>query len=53
MTNKELQTYLQEFPDNMEVVIFHGGAIWLEPGKPIKQFMGTSQKEMITLTRKL
>ena len=53
MTNKELQTYLQEFPDDMEVVIFHDGSIWLEPGKPMKRFMETAQKEMIILIRKL
>ena len=53
MTNKELQKYLQEFPDDMEVVIFHNGSIWFEPGKPIKRFIGTVQKEMITLVRKL
>ena len=53
MTNKELQIYLQEFPDDMEVTIFHDGSIWLEPGKPMKRFMGTAQKEMIILVRKL
>lgn len=53
MTNKELQTYLQEFPDDMEVVMSYDGCIWLEPGKPMKRFMGTAQKEMITLVRKL
>lgn len=50
MTNKELQTLLSKFPDDLEILINRNGAIYTECGKPIKRFMGTSQKDYIVLS---
>lgn len=50
MTNIELRDLLSKFPDDMEVLIDRNGSIHTECGKPIKRFMGTSQKDYIVLS---
>ena len=47
MTNKELQEYLKEFPDELEVLMSLNGSIYVEPLRPMKRFIGTSEKDYI------
>lgn len=37
----------------MDVLIYANGAVWAEPGKPHKRFMGTCQKDCLIIGRKI
>ncbi len=49
MTNKELQEYLKQFPDELEVLMSLNGSIYVEPLRPMKRFIGTSEKDYILI----
>ena len=47
MTNKELQEYLKQFPDELEVLMSLNASTYVEPLRPIKMFIGASEKDYI------
>lgn len=49
MLNKELQTYLQEFPDEMQVMIDRNGCIYTEASKPQKKLLNCNGKQEICI----
>ena len=49
MTNKELQEYLKQFPDELEILMSLNGSIYVEPLRPMKRFIGTSKKDYILI----
>ena len=49
MTNKELQEYLKQFPDELEVLMSLNGSIYVEPLRPMKRFIGASKKDYILI----
>jgi len=48
MTNKELQNYLKQHPDDMEVLLDRNGSIYTEPREPFILLMG-NQRHCIIL----
>lgn len=56
MTNKQLQEYLQQFPDDMEVVMAIDGVCFTDINRPIKRLFSPlkgEQVEKITLRQKV
>ena len=56
MTNKQLQEYLQQFPDDMDVVMAIDGVRFADINQPIKRLfspLGGKQTEKITLRQKV
>lgn len=56
MTNKQLREYLQQFPDEMEVVMAIDGVRFTDIGRPLKRLFSPlkgKQTEKITLRQKV